>query len=113
MRRPTLNGLSPHAAASRFVDQLHELRPVYARAAEPFARGINSIQLYHDGARWWVVNVFWDSERADNAIPSEYRPAVADGLLMWNRAFEKVGIKNKRLTAGWDEAYLEKVLVGE
>jgi hypothetical protein len=32
---------------------------------EPFARGINSIQLYHDGARWWVVNVFWDSERAD------------------------------------------------
>lgn len=41
-------------------------------AAEPFARGINSIQLYHDGARWWVVNVFWDSERADNPIPQRY-----------------------------------------
>ena len=42
--------------------------------AEPFARGINSIQLYHDGARWWVVNVFWDSERADNPIPERYLP---------------------------------------
>jgi hypothetical protein len=42
--------------------------------AEPFSRGINSIQLYHDGARWWVVNVFWDSERADNPIPPRYLP---------------------------------------
>jgi hypothetical protein len=42
--------------------------------AEPFARGINSIQLYHDGMRWWVVNVFWDSERADNPIPPRYLP---------------------------------------
>jgi hypothetical protein len=42
--------------------------------AEPFARGINSIQLYHDGARWWVVTIFWDSERPDNPIPAEYLP---------------------------------------
>jgi heme-degrading monooxygenase HmoA len=42
--------------------------------AEPFARGINSIQLYHDGTRWWVVTVFWDSERADNPIPDAYLP---------------------------------------
>ena len=42
--------------------------------AEPFARGINSIQLYHDGARWWVVTVFWDSERANNPIPPHYLP---------------------------------------
>ncbi|HEX6041834.1 hypothetical protein [Longimicrobium sp.] len=41
----------------------------------PFARGINSIQLYHDGARWWVVTVFWDSERAGNPIPDAYLPA--------------------------------------
>jgi hypothetical protein len=43
---------------------------------EPFARGINSIQLYHDGARWWVVNVFWDSERAGNPIPPRYLPGA-------------------------------------
>jgi hypothetical protein len=46
----------------------------HAPDEEPFARGINSIQLYHDGERWWVVTVFWDSERADNPIPAAYLP---------------------------------------
>jgi hypothetical protein len=41
---------------------------------QPFARGINSIQLLNDGQRWWVVTVFWDSERADNQIPAKYLP---------------------------------------
>ena len=40
--------------------------------AEPFARGINSIQLLHDGTRWWVVSVYWDSERPGSPIPPEY-----------------------------------------
>lgn len=39
---------------------------------EPFARGINSIQLLYDGTRWWVVSVFWDSERPGNEIPAGY-----------------------------------------
>jgi DNA-binding beta-propeller fold protein YncE len=38
----------------------------------PFARGINSIQLINDGKRWWVVTIFWDSERPDNPIPPQY-----------------------------------------
>ncbi len=33
--------------------------------------------------------VFW----LDNAIPLAYRDAVRDGILMWNKAFERVGIK--------------------
>lgn len=33
--------------------------------------------------------VFW----LDNAIPTEYRDAVRDGLLYWNKAFEKIGLK--------------------
>ncbi len=41
---------------------------------QPFARGINSIQLLHDGRRWWVVTVFWDSERPNNPIPAKYLP---------------------------------------
>lgn len=39
---------------------------------QPFARGINSIQLLHDGTRWWVVSIFWDSERPANPIPAQY-----------------------------------------
>ena len=39
---------------------------------QPFARGINSIQLLNDGKRWWVVTVFWDGERPDNQIPAKY-----------------------------------------
>ena len=39
---------------------------------EPFSRGINSIQLMHDGNRWWIVNIYWVSESDDNAIPESY-----------------------------------------
>ncbi|MBI4500625.1 MAG: hypothetical protein HY700_05640 [Gemmatimonadetes bacterium] len=38
----------------------------------PFARGINSFQLLNDGTRWWVVSIYWDSERPDNPIPQKY-----------------------------------------
>jgi len=41
----------------------------------PFARGINSIQLLNDGKRWWIVTVYWDSERPDNPLPQQYLPA--------------------------------------
>jgi hypothetical protein len=34
-------------------------------------RGVNLIQLYWDGTRWWIANAIWDSERPDNPIPPE------------------------------------------
>jgi len=37
----------------------------------PFFRGINSIQLFPDGDRWWVMSVMWDNERPDNSLPEE------------------------------------------
>jgi hypothetical protein len=37
------------------------------------ARGINSIQLFWDETRWWIVSIFWDSETPGNEIPPEYR----------------------------------------
>ena len=40
--------------------------------AEPFARGVNSIQLVWDRDRWWVMTVLWDAERPENPIPKEY-----------------------------------------
>lgn len=33
--------------------------------------------------------------------------------LLKNESTLKVGVKNKRLTAGWDDAYLDKVLFGK
>ncbi len=39
---------------------------------EPFARGINSFQLLNDGSRWWVVTIYWQSERPDLPIPEKY-----------------------------------------
>jgi hypothetical protein len=39
---------------------------------EPFMRGINSIQLFHDGNRWWIVNIYWQQESAEDPIPEKY-----------------------------------------
>jgi hypothetical protein len=39
---------------------------------EVFMRGINSIQLFNDGYRWWVMSVFWSSENPANPIPDKY-----------------------------------------
>lgn len=43
---------------------------------QPFARGINSIQLFNDGARWWIVSVYWQSETPAAPIPPEYLPSA-------------------------------------
>jgi len=44
---------------------------------EPFMRGINSIQLFNDGKRWWIVSIYWQQENARAPIPEKYLP-VAD-----------------------------------
>ncbi len=40
--------------------------------AEPFMRGINSIQLFNDGKRWWIVTIYWQHENADHLLPEKY-----------------------------------------
>jgi len=35
-------------------------------------RGINSIQLYFDGTRYYVVNIFWCAESLGFALPEKY-----------------------------------------
>lgn len=37
-------------------------------------RGLNSIQLYWDGNRWWISSASWDDERPSNPIPKEFLP---------------------------------------
>ncbi len=39
---------------------------------QPFMRGINSIQLFNDGKRWWILNVYWMQETEYFPIPKKY-----------------------------------------
>ena len=40
--------------------------------AKPFMRGINSIQLFNDGSRWWILSIYWQHENPQHAIPEKY-----------------------------------------
>ena len=37
-------------------------------------RGINSLQLFFDGTRWWIVSATWRDESPSRRIPGEYLP---------------------------------------
>lgn len=39
---------------------------------EPFQRGINSIQLYNDGQRWWIASVLWRAADDKLKLPERY-----------------------------------------
>ena len=39
---------------------------------KPFMRGINSIQLFYDGSRWWIVTIYWQQESPEHPIPERY-----------------------------------------
>ena len=58
----------------RFGAIAHVLSFYEARKApggELLRRGVNSIQLLHDGVRWWVMSVLWDNEREGVELPAE------------------------------------------
>ncbi len=35
----------------------------HEKSGQPFQTGVNSIQLFSDGTRWWIVTVLWNSTR--------------------------------------------------
>jgi hypothetical protein len=39
-------------------------------------RGINSVQLFNDGRRWWIVSIYWQQENASVPIPEKYLPGA-------------------------------------
>lgn len=48
-----------------------------ATDTEPFARGVNSIQLFDDGQRWWIISVYWQSETPQFPLPAKYLPPAS------------------------------------
>ncbi|MFB2772005.1 zinc-dependent metalloprotease [Pelatocladus sp. BLCC-F211] len=78
---------------------------------EPFVRYINRWHLEKQDPNASISPpkkpiVFW----IDNAVPLEYRTAITEGVLMWNKAFEAAGFKDaiqvKQMpdNAKWDAA---------
>lgn len=62
---------------------------------DPFVRYINRWHLEKQDPSAAISPpkkpiVFW----IDNAVPLEYRDAIREGVLMWNKAFEKAGFKD-------------------
>lgn len=41
----------------------------------PFLRGINALDLVHDGKRWWVLQILWQPETSQLPLPVEYLSA--------------------------------------
>lgn len=41
---------------------------------KPFARGVNSVQLFFDGTRWWIVTIYWQEETPAMPLPKEFLP---------------------------------------
>jgi hypothetical protein len=39
---------------------------------KPFMGGINSIQLFYDGTRWWIVSIYWQQEGPEHPVPEKY-----------------------------------------
>ena len=70
-----------------FETEVHRVSESYANIAQvfstfevrlikedkaPLMRGLTSIQLLNDGKRWWIVNVFWQTESKETPIPDRY-----------------------------------------
>ena len=65
---------------ARRVEQFGQIAHVWStyesrhdsRDPKPFMRGINSMQLFNDGKRWWIVSIYWQHESAQHSLPEEY-----------------------------------------
>lgn len=47
-----------------------------SKDVKPFAKGINSFQLFFNGTRWWVVSIYWQQESPDMPVPKQYLPSA-------------------------------------
>lgn len=69
-----------------FENEIHRVTQQFGNIAQVFStyesrlkqdgpvieRGINSLQLYFDGQRWWIASATWQDESTDVPIPQQY-----------------------------------------
>jgi len=72
------HGFFEHSMANR-VEEFGNLVQVWStyesRHAEndqPFARGVNAIQIVHAQGRFWIASIMWDDERPGLTLPEKY-----------------------------------------
>jgi hypothetical protein len=66
-----------HRVTRRFGNIAHVLSTYESRERldRPVTdRGVNSLELFWDGKRWWIAAAIWDEERPDNPIPADLLP---------------------------------------
>ncbi|MFP2905840.1 hypothetical protein ACLESD_12435 [Pyxidicoccus sp. 3LFB2] len=68
-----------HRIVRRYGNIAHVESSYEAWSADGVARsrGVNYLQLYFDGQRWWVTSVVWQTEDATHPIPPELLPSSA------------------------------------
>jgi hypothetical protein len=71
-----------------FEREIHRVTRTYGNIVQVFStyeehrtadgpvqgRGINALQLYWDGSRWWVASAIWFDEDPAHPIPQEFLP---------------------------------------
>ncbi len=66
-----------HRETKRFGNIAHVFSTYESRTTAKgpiIMRGVNSVELFWDGKRWWIASAIWDQERPDNPIPKELLP---------------------------------------
>ncbi len=108
---PINNGYRPRLADERVGYFVTAYRDFSERQKEPFVRYINRWHLEKQDPNAPLSPpkepiVFW----IENTVPLEYRDAIREGVLMWNKAFEAAGfidaiaVKQMPDDATWDPA---------
>ena len=49
----------------RIAHVLSHYESLHTPDGAPFEQGTNSIQVFHDNTRWWIVSVMWNTARSE------------------------------------------------
>lgn len=64
-----------HRETKRFGNIVHVFSTYESRITKDgpvIARGVNSVELFWDGKRWWIAGAIWDNERKDNPLTKDF-----------------------------------------
>ncbi len=84
-----VDGSDPEMVRDGFFErEIHRVTRVYGNIVQVFStyeehrtadgpvegRGVNALQLFWDGTRWWVASAIWFDEDPAHPIPKEFLP---------------------------------------